>query len=96
MFKCDITTRRAIFATLALIGIILLNGCGGLNQSPLAPDRAAVAQKGSGKTYVNPKAAKVVARKDTTSTSVTVKGQCSANSSYSLGDDILPPEGGNP
>lgn len=87
MFKCNITTRRAIFATLVLIGIILLNGCGGLNQSPLAPDRAAVAQKGSGKAYVNPKAAKVVAKTDTTSTSVTVKGQVISTSSYSLGDD---------
>jgi|GEM_PF-6956893 len=85
MFNCRVT--RAIFATLALAGMILLTGCGNLSRQPLGPDRTAVAQQGSsGKTFVSPKAAKVAAKKDTTSQTST-KLQNSSTSSYSLGDD---------
>ena len=91
MFNCRVT--RAVFATLALAGIILLSGCGNLSRQPLGPDRTAVAQQGSsGKTFVSPKAAKAAAKKDTTSqTSVKLKG--AAPSSYSLGDDLVPEAG---
>lgn len=41
MFKSRITTG-AIFTALALVGIMLLSGCGNLQQ-PFAPDRTAVA-----------------------------------------------------
>jgi len=40
MFKSRITAR-GILTALALGGIILMAGCGGLSQSPLAPNRAA-------------------------------------------------------
>jgi hypothetical protein len=97
---------RTIFATLALAGMVLLGGCGNLSRQPLGPDRAAVAQQGSsGNASVSPKAAKVIARTDTSSqVSVKVKGstsqtgvkvQISPLSSYSLGDDLVP-EGGLP
>lgn len=42
---------RAVFATLALAGMILLTGCGGLSQRPLAPDRAATLQKADESAY---------------------------------------------
>jgi hypothetical protein len=40
MFKRSIT-YRAVFTTLALAGIILMIGCGALDQGPLAPARTA-------------------------------------------------------
>jgi len=42
---------KTIFATLALGGVALLVGCGGLNQKPLAPDRTATLQKADESTY---------------------------------------------
>ena len=94
MFNCRVT--RAVFATLALAGMILLSGCGNLSRQPLGPDRTAVAQQGSsGKTFVSPKAAKAAARTDTSSTSsqTSVKLKGAAPSSYSLGDDLIPEAG---
>ncbi len=89
---------RAIFMALSLGGMILLGGCGNLGRQSLGPDRTTVAQKGSEKASVNPKVAKAAARTDTLSTSSQTSGKLkgAAPSSYSLGDDILPPEGGNP
>ena len=96
MFKSRITTG-AIFTALALVGIMLLSGCGNLQQ-PLGPDRTVVAQKGSsGKATVSPKAAKVVTKKAPSSTSLPTtieKEQVNGLSTYSLGDDNFPPEPG--
>lgn len=42
---------KTIFAALALAGIALLIGCGGLSQQPLAPDRTATLQKADESAY---------------------------------------------
>lgn len=87
---------RAVFATLALAGMILLTGCGNLSRQPLGPDRTTVAQQGnSGKATVSPKAVKAAARTDTSSTSsqTSVKLKGGTPSSYSLGDDLIPEAG---